>query len=342
MAPRIPAQNRIQEVRFLFVALLGIASAAAQNRFDQLGRDLERDAQELRISDLRAVLFESGKVVWRTGGAITARAPEEPVIAERLERLAQRGRISLDAPAPVPSGATIRQVLANTADGTPGEEVLENRGFIDALHPIAGSARLPNAVKFATEKHATLGWFSQVYSGRHVVWSYGPTLLIVELPDKHLTLVVSAGSKAMTEAARLEDGNIARSNIALALLGKTTRDELIDRALIALYFGDRDAGAALAHQALDQFPELESTPDVTLLYLFAQLRLRETEASATAVIRDHPSLPTAWFYYGQYLENEKRYREAAACFEKITLHQPPWHNWTLETAKKELMYLKTY
>ena len=98
----------------------------------------------------------------------------------------------------------------------------------------------------------------------------------------------------------------------------------------------------LAHQALDKFPELESTPDVTLLYLFAQLGLPETEASATAVIRDHPSLPTAWFYYGQYLENSKRYREAAACFEKITMHQPPWHNWTVAAAKKELTYLKTY
>jgi hypothetical protein len=332
-------------VRFLIVALLGIASAAAENRFDQLGRDLQRDAQQLRISDLRAVLIESGKIVWRTGSAITARVPEEPVIAGRLERLAQRGRISLDAPAPVPSGATIRQVLANTADGTPGEEVLENRGFIDALNhslgPIVDSTPFPDALKFATEKHGTLGWFSQVYLGERVVWSYGPTVLIVELPGKHLTLVVSADSKALTEAARLEDGNIARSTVALALLGKSARDELIDRALIALYFGDRDAGAALAHQALDQFPELESTPDVTLLYLFAQLRLKETEASATAVIRVHPSLPTAWFYYGQYLENEKRYREAAACFEKITLHQPPWHNWTVEAAKKELTYLKT-
>jgi hypothetical protein len=53
-------------------------------------------------------------------------------------------------------------------------------------------------------------------------------------------------------------------------------------------------------------------------------------------------VPTAWFYYGQYLENSKRYREAAACFEKITMHQPPWHNWTVAAAKKELTYLKTY
>ena len=86
---------------------------------------------------------------------------------------------------------------------------------------------------------------------------------------------------------------------------------MVDAALESLYSGDREGSAALVHQALDKFPELQSTPDVTLLYLFAQLRLPETEASATAVIREHPSLPTAWFYYGQFLENSKRYREAA-------------------------------
>lgn len=105
---------------------------------------------------------------------------------------------------------------------------------------------------------------------------------------------------------------------------------------------ENDKSAALARQALDKFPELESTPDVTLLYLFAQLGFRETEASATAVIQAYPELPTAWFYYGQYLENSKRYREAAACFEKITMHQPPWHHWTVAAARKELIYLKTY
>jgi tetratricopeptide (TPR) repeat protein len=146
----------------------------------------------------------------------------------------------------------------------------------------------------------------------------------------------------------LEDGNIARSAIALAFfrdvagLGDSERDEFIDHALVALYRGENEKSAVLTRQALDKYPELESTPDVTLLYLFAQLRLPQTEASATAVIKEHPDLPTAWFYYGQYLENSKRYREAAACFEKITMHEPPWHHWTVAAAQKELTYLKTY
>lgn len=330
----------------VLAALLLILPAAAQSQFDHFQRDLKRAGSELRISDLRAAVVEAGRVVWQYGaGPIEAPAPDEPVIAERLERQAERGRISLDDPVQLPAGATIRQVLANTADGTPGEEVLENRAFFDALKPIAGSAPMPNAVKFATkpaEPHESLGWFTQEYAGERILWAYGPRVLLVKLPARNEVLIVSANSNALTEAARLQDGNIARSTVVLAWLGKSERDELIDHALIALYFGNRDASVALARQALNKFPELESTPDVTLLYLFAQLGLPETQASATAVIRDHPSLPTAWFYYGQYLENGKRYREAAACFEKITMHQPPWHDWTVAAAKKELTYLKTY
>ena len=328
-------------MRLWLATLLACWPLAAQDQFAKLDHELKQTAGELGITDLRAEVVESGRVIW-SNGAIHAPAPEEPVIAERMMRLAEHGKISLDAPAPMPPGASLRQVLSNTADGTPGEEVLDNRGFFDALKPIAGSAPMPGVMKFAREKQATLGWFEQNYSGQHVLWNYSPSVILVRLPARKLTLIVSSNSGALTAAARLEDGNIARSTIALAWMGGLERDELIDHALIALYRGQNEKSAALVHQALDKFPELESTPDVTLLYLFAQLRLKETEASATAVIRDHPSLPTAWFYYAQYLENSKRYREAAACFEKITMHEPPWHNWTVEAAKKELTYLKTY
>jgi hypothetical protein len=319
-------------MKVLAALLFLIWPAAAENRFERLERDLKNAASELGVSPLRAAVVESGRVVWRRG-EISAPAPEEPVIADRVPRAL------LDTPAPVPPGATIRQVLMNTADGTPGEEVLENRAFFKALHK---RGALPNAVAFAKVEHGALGWFQQDYSGEHVLWNYSPSVIIVRLPAKKLALIVSANSNSMTGAARLEDGNIARSTIALAILGESARDELIDHALIALYHGEKEKSAALVRQAFDKFPGLESTPDVTLLYLFSQLGLTETEASATAVIRDHPSLPTAWFYYGQYLESSKRYREAAACFEKITMHQPPWHHWTVAAAAKQLTYLKTY
>ena len=297
-------------------------------------------SQVVRIDDydptIHTAVIKSGRIVFQRGN-ITEPAPEEPVIAERVPRAL------LDKSAPGLTGATIRQVLLNTADGTPGEEVLENRSFFDALKPIAGHAPLPNALKFAMEEHGTLGWFSQEYAGERIFWSYGPSVLLVRVPSKSLTLVASGD----LTAGRLEDGNVLRSRIAMLWLGgllkdTSSADHLIDAALEHLDKGDREKSTVLAREALNMFPELETTPDVTLLYLFAQLGLKETEASATAVMKAHPSLPTAWFYYGQYLENDKRYREAAACFEKITMHQPPWHNWTVAAAKRELTYLKTY
>jgi tetratricopeptide (TPR) repeat protein len=256
-------------MRLWLVTLLACWPLAAQNRFEQFERDWKRAGSELRISDLRGEILESGRVVWKSG------AVHVPVRASSI--------------------------------GT------------------------------------------QQVAGQTVKWWFQPASLTIQIPAKRLEMIVSANSRSLTEAPRLtEDGNILRSSLALAffmdiaVLGDFDRDELIDHALSALYFGQKDTSAALVHAALDRFPELESTPDVTLLYLFAQLGLKETEASATAVIREHPSLPTAWFYYGQYLENSKRYREAAACFEKITMHQPPWHHWTVAAAKKELTYLKTY
>jgi hypothetical protein len=338
----------------LWLTLLLILPAAAQTRFQQFDRDLKRAGSELRISDLRAAVIESGRIVWRSG-AIKAPAPEEPVIAERILRMVQRGRMSLDDPAKLPPGATIRQVLEHRADGTPGQEVLENRVFFDALKPIAGNAPIPSAIQFAIAQHGTLGWFTQEYAGQRLVWSYSQeekaSLLLLRIPRKKLTLIVSADSNSMTDAARLQDRNIARSTVALAFFkdlallgsaGVSERDGLIGDALVAFFFGQRSGSAMRVVQALDRFSDVQSTPDVTLLYLFAQLGLPETETSATAVLKDHPSLPTAWFYYGQYLENSKRYREAAACFEKITMHQPPWHHWTVAAAKEELTHLKTY
>jgi tetratricopeptide (TPR) repeat protein len=268
MAAWVLAKNRIQEVKVYAALLLIILPAAGQSRFEQFDRDLTRAAADLRISDLRAEVRESGQVVWHRG----------------------------------------------------------------SVHVPARSVPVEN----------------QDFEGQRIEWWFQAKCLTIEIPPKRVALVVCSNSKSLAEAPRLEDGNILRSEIALAFLKDVAglpvskRDEPIAQAFTALYMNDRDRSTVLVRQALDKFPEIESTPDVTLLYLFAQLGLPETEASATAVIKAHPSLPTAWFYYGQYLENNKRYREAAACFEKITMHEPPWNNWTVAAAKKELSYLKTY
>lgn len=211
--------------------------------------------------------------------------------------------------------------IENRADGTPGEEVLENPAFFEALRT---TGPIPNAVEFAAHAHGELGWLSEEYAGQRVLWCHSPSVLIVRIPAQRLALVV---------ATKFDDASIARSLIALTFFREV--------AGIAVAESDTLIDSGQVRKALDAYPEIANAPDVTLLRIFAELGLPETEASATAVIKAHPTLPTAWFYYGQYLESKKRYREAAACFEKITMHEPPWHNWTVDAAKKELKYLKT-
>ena len=350
-------------MRFLILGLLLIGQCAGQGRFEQFGRDLERIRGELRISELRAAVVESGRVVWKNG-KLRALAPSEVVIAAGI-------RVPLDDPiakynprTQVPPGATIRQILSHTADGTPGEEFLYNPEWFDALQPLVARRKV-DAVKFAQGPTRSsdslfvpmrstrgetlpygLGWFTQDYHGIRLAWSFSAACLVLKIPDRNLTLIVSADSKTLTDEPRLPDGNVLRSPIALAFLkdlglpGDFDRDELENRALLALYFGQRADATAALRQALDRFPELETANDLTLLYLLSELGFRETESCATVVIQHHPYLPPAWYYYGLYVEHDKRYRESAACFHRILDHQPPWHHWTVAAAKKELAVLE--
>jgi hypothetical protein len=199
-----------------------------------------------------------------------------------------------------------------------------------------------------------LGWFSQTYLNERIVWHYGQSpaagSLFLRVPDRKLTLIVLSDSSVISDAPRLLDGNVARSPIALAFFkhvafsGRAAdalqRDELENRALIAFHNGRRDESASLIKDAFTKFPEMESSDDLTLLGLLAQLHLPQTEPCATTVLLKHPSLPPAWFYYGLYLLKARRYREATASFKKITEHEPPWHNWSVSAAQEELKQLQ--
>jgi CubicO group peptidase (beta-lactamase class C family) len=199
-----------------------------------------------------------------------------------------------------------------------------------------------------------LGWFTQTYAGERIVWHYGQessfASLFVRIPSRKLTLIALANSSSMSDAPRLLDGNVARSPVALAFFRdvvfahrhppEMARDEMIDRALVELFLGRRNESAAILRSALAKYPELESSGELTVLGLFARLGFAQTETSATVLLKEHPYLPPAWFYYGMYLENAGRNREAAAAFNQITQHEPPWHHWSLNLAKQELKKLQ--
>jgi hypothetical protein len=379
----------------LFFALLVTAPLAAQSRFERFERDLTRVREELQIPKVSAAIVESGKIVWRSGTAappVSGAPLQQSATAVQVMQLVEKGSMSLDDPvakydaaASLPAGATVRQVLSHTADGTQGEEYLYNREFFSSLtaavekltgKPLRAPSKLEDLARYAIALDGTalvsaknkaamftpakskrgvllvcgLGWFSQSYSGERIAWDFSQSeqssTLIVKLPGRKLTLIVVSDSKTLVEAAHLDDGSVVRSSVALAFLEDVVfsrtfeRDEMENRALEAFYFGKQDESAAVLRETLDKFPELESSDDLTLLRLLSELHFPATEASATVVIREHPYLPPAWFYYGMFVENAKRYREAAACYEQITEHQPPWHHWSVGEAKRELSTLQ--
>ena len=320
-----------------------------------------------------------GGVTGTTGFLIGSLA--ETMIAVEVMKLAEKGRLSLDQQvSELPPGATIRRVLSHTADGVPGDEFLYHDDFFNFVTPLvdkpAATLTILDLAKFAIELDRAslavgkskaamftpvksphgktlpcgLGWFSQTYANQSVVWNFGQTGdssgLLLKIPARKLTLIALANSKVMSETAHLEDGNVARSVVALAFLkdlghsGDFERDELVNRALVAFYFGKREESAAILRETFGKFPDLESSNDVTLLDLVAQLQMRETESCATAVFQLWPYYPPAWFRYGMYLLKERRYREAGVSFEQITEHRPPWHHWSVEVANKELTKLQ--
>jgi Beta-lactamase len=243
-------------------------------------------------------------------------------------------------------------VISTTTDLTKYSIALDGEQLVSAK----SKAAMFTPTKSITGKilPSGLGWFSQTYMNERVIWHYGQDTgagsLFLRIPDRKLTLIVLSDSNVISDAARLLDGNVARSPIALAFFKQVAfsnrgaaafeRDERENRALIAFYLGRRDESAAIIKETLAKFPAMESSDDLTLLGLLAQLHLPETEPSATTVLRAHPSLPPAWYYYGLYLLKARRYREATASFKKITDHEPPWHNWSVASAQEELKQLQ--
>ncbi len=264
--------------------------------------------------------------------------------------------MSLDDPVAMPAGATVRQVLSHTADGTPGEEFLYNSHFVESLAAAVGPIHAPSTlgelIKLAAVIDVTppaAGLLSQTFSGERIVWDFAKTekssTLFLSVPSRKLTLIVLANSKAMAEAGHLEDGNVVRSHIALEFLEdfvfmrEFPREDMEDVALADPPFRDMSPGDIL-RGALKRFPELETSDDLTLLGLLSQLHFPETESVATVVVEKHPHLPPAWFYYGKFLRDSRRFREATICFEQITDHKPPWHHWSVDAAQKELSTLR--
>jgi hypothetical protein len=282
--------------------------------------------------------------------SVVEKAGGQPFAEQLTDRIFKRLRMDHTAAGPDTRAAT--GVISTTADLAEYAIAFDGDRLVSAKSKTAMFT--PTKSTRGKILPYGLGWFSQMYMNERVIWHYGQDTgagsLFLRIPDRKLTLIVLSDSNAISDAPRLLDGNVARSPLALAFFkqvaflnraaGAFERDDLENRALIAFYFNRRDESTSLIKQALAKFPEMESSDDLTLLGLLAQLQLPETEPCATAVLREHPSLPPAWLYYGLYLLKARRYREATASFQRITEHQPPWHHWSVSLAQSELKQLQ--
>jgi CubicO group peptidase (beta-lactamase class C family) len=66
------------------------------------------------------------------------------------------------------------------------------------------------------------GWMTQTFQGLKVHWVYGEgradSALLLRVPGRNLTLIMLANSADPSSAARLHDGDVLRSPIAIAFL----------------------------------------------------------------------------------------------------------------------------
>ncbi len=116
-----------------------------------------------------------------------------------------------------PGSSSASGVVSNVEDLTrymaalDGDEMLGEREKQWMWMPI--SPGLPYA----------LGWFSQSYAGRRVVWHYGQlngygSSLVVKIPALRANLVVLSNSSLLSDANHLESGDITRSPLGRSFL----------------------------------------------------------------------------------------------------------------------------
>lgn len=203
-----------------------------------------------------------------------------------------------------------------------------------------------------------LGWFVQDYIGQKLVWHFGQeesyASLFLRVPERKLTLVVLANSNSISDAFRLLDGNAARSLLVLDFIRDLVlRDEPSSETAQRQLDADRNLDQALASIYLHQ-PEqavqftkaafrngaLHRNPDVPTLYLLMRLHDPDlntaTEIIGASLLREHPNLPTALFYFGSFYEQTDRPEKAMIFFQRIADINPPLHHWTASLALLEL------
>lgn len=198
-----------------------------------------------------------------------------------------------------------------------------------------------------------LGWFVQQYEGESVWWHYGQesshASLLLRVPSKHLALVVLTNSATISDAARLLDGNIARSLVAQAFFATVdrlpatatrSRDSLVAEALGELYVGHASRADSLARIAFAPPFDARREGDLASAYLLVQLSdsslAPATRAMTDAILRDHPTLPPAIYFAAMVRIRAGDARGAMELLDRIATLSPSPRQWSVVQGLTEL------
>lgn len=309
------------------------------SRFSRLGPVLERAAAE-PFSELLATRVLRPAEMQHAFPSLAA-VPESrrPFVAIPYKLHPNEPRLRATA-LPDPSVSAASGVVASITDlGHYAAAVLNRRlasqASLDLLFTATHSP-VSGALPYG------LGWFTQDYLGERVVWHYGQedayASLLVLLPDRDLAFVALSNSAAMSDAARLLDGNVARSLVASAFLrrvipGQRDRlvaDSIVARALAAVYVARIDEARELVHSVAASDGGLAA--DLPLLYLLDRINDRSldslTHRVASALLHGHPRHPPVLYFASEFEIQRGRPAEAITIMERIDATANAYDHWS--------------
>lgn len=154
--------------------------------------------------------------------------PAEGVLTSEFERYSRiLGRLAVPYAVDSSKKATRTSYSATTLSPT--------TGLISTVHDIAKfDLGLKNGIVMQKETLASawrasggphgIGWFVQSYNGENVVWQFGSgdngsSSMIIILPSRSVTLILTANSNGLVKGLGLSGGDILASPFARAFLG---------------------------------------------------------------------------------------------------------------------------
>jgi CubicO group peptidase (beta-lactamase class C family) len=308
-------------------------------RFNALGDVVERAGGQPLVQALETRIFDPAGMTH----TVAPKGPADTVtdVAEAYDYDAQ-SPTQLRPGTPAIAATRAASGVISTANDLARYVIALDRGQLlgpDELTEMTTPRRSANG----TILPYALGWFSQVYLGERIWWHYGQEVsyasLLLWLPRRHMALTVLTNTAAMSDAARLLEGNVARSVVAQAFFRtvaalhgerELTGDDRIATALADVYLGARDRADSLARRAFTGAPELARTPDLALLFLLARLDDRALDGVARriadTVLRAHPKLPTALYFSSVLAQQAGDPARATVLLERLAaLRHPPRH-----------------